>query len=129
MYTEPAEVRHFEHDPSMHFLSHSYRVHNQLQPGVKTAGYEYVNYEDTNSSSSYVARVALGIKSSQSRKLEGSADGADGMLCAKESVKVKERVREFVAFAMISEVSQIDPEYRSKLSFRFCVGKLLIVFF
>lgn len=99
-------------------------MHNQLQPGVKTAGYEYVNYEDTNSNSSYVARVALGIKSSQSRKLEG-ADGAGGMFCAKESVKVKESVSEFVAFAMISEVSQIDPGYRSKLSFRLCVGKLL----
>lgn len=121
MYTEPAEARRYEHDPSMHFLRHSFRAHNQLQQGVKTTGYEYVNYEDTNSSSSYVARLALGIRSSQSYKQEAAEGG--GLFC-KESVKVKdETVSDFVAFAMISEVSQIDPGYRSNLSFRLCIGK------
>ncbi len=118
MYSEPAERRQFEHDPSMLFLTNSFKTRNKLRVDKANVDKQkYVNYADTNSVSSYVARVCFGIHSSQSHSMESRP-----MSCCSEAKRQVER--EFVAFALIGDVSQIDPRFRSNLSFRLCVGKL-----
>ncbi len=40
-----------------------------------------------------------------------------------KSNKIPTNNKEFIAFALLSEVNNIDPRFRDNLSFRLCIGK------
>ena len=82
----------------------------------------------------FVARLLLKIESKKaisSKETEASekngSSGVQNKAKTEEVVKSKEEIRDFVAFAIISEVSMIDQRFSAgEISFQLCVGKIVI---
>lgn len=70
----------------------------------------------------YVARVLLDIKSSDLNKFDVVKENAHNPKTLENNLQGR-GVSDFVAYAILSDVTKINKKYKNDLSFRLCVGK------
>jgi len=119
MYTQPAFRQQASNSFKFESLKEGFRCKNK--PKTENSAFlcqiDDLNSHSNSSNALYVARVHLGIESS-------AVVRRDLVTTNPSAVEQKTApITEFVAFALISEVNNIDQRYTENLCFRLCVGK------